>query len=78
MDKGGRRSVWLGVWLAYFLFVTAPSAHAYIDPGNGSFVFQMFVGGLLAAGVAFWSYLRRLWSLLFGRGPRDQTPVQAD
>jgi hypothetical protein len=64
--------------LAYFLLVTAPSAHAYIDPGTGSFVFQVLVGGLLAAGVAFRSYLRRLWSFLFRRGSRDQTPDRAD
>jgi hypothetical protein len=28
-----------------------PSAHAYLDPGTGSFIFQLLIAGL--AGVAF-------------------------
>lgn len=71
MEKRGRRSVWLALWLAYFLLVTVPNAHAYIDPGFGSFVFQVLVGGFLAVGLAFRSSWRRVWSFLFRRGPRE-------
>ena len=40
-------------------------AHAYLDPGSGSFIFQMVVAGLLSAGVAlklYWTKVKRLFS----------------
>jgi hypothetical protein len=42
-------------------------AHAYLDPGTGSLVFQSLVAVVAAAGAAislFWGRLRRL----FGKG----------
>lgn len=51
---------------------------SYIDPGSGSFIFQMLVGGLLAAGVVFRSFWQRLWSRLPWRNrrkhPSERTP----
>ena len=37
---------------------------AYLDPGTGSMVVQLVVGGVAAAGVAAKLYWRRLLSLL--------------
>jgi hypothetical protein len=47
------------------------AALAYIDPGSGSFIFQAFIGGVLAVLVI----LRTSWSRivgLFKRAPREQ------
>jgi len=30
-------------------FVLAPPAHAYLDPGSGSFIVQMIVAGLMGS-----------------------------
>jgi hypothetical protein len=40
------------VWTALLLFVCAKHAHAYIDPGSGSYILQLIVAGLLGVGVA--------------------------
>ncbi len=32
----------------------------YIDPGSGSIIFQAVLGGVMAAGLAFRTYGRRL------------------
>ncbi len=56
------------------LIVSAGPAHAYVDPGAGSFLLQI----LAAIGVGGLFYLRRLRSALkkffSGKGNRDETP----
>jgi len=54
--------------LVYFTMVAAPAAHAYIDPGTGSYVFQVVVGALLGAAVAIKVFWRRIWGF-FTRRP---------
>ncbi len=39
-------------------------AHAYIDPGSGSFVLQGIIAAILGAGVT----LKLFWRRLFGKG----------
>jgi hypothetical protein len=49
------RWIW-GLTVALVLVFQAP-AHAYIDPGSGSYIFQVLVGALVGAAVAvkvFW------------------------
>jgi hypothetical protein len=41
-----------------------PGVFAYLDPGTGSMLVQLIVGGVAAAGVAAKLYWRRLLSLL--------------
>jgi hypothetical protein len=43
---------------------------AYIDPGSGSYFFQLVVGGLLGAAVAVKLLWRRIWAFLTGRRSR--------
>jgi len=50
----------------------------YIDPGSGSFIFQVLVGSLLAAGVVFRSFWGRLWSFLSRRNPRNGPSGRTD
>jgi hypothetical protein len=52
------------------LAVTAPAAHAYIDPGTGSFLLQAVFGVLAAATAAvvgFWSRIKQRGKQLVGR-----------
>jgi hypothetical protein len=64
-------SVIIGVcfWLAF-----APHpAHAYIDPGTGSYLLQLLIGGLFAAAFtlkAFWGRIRTYLARVF-RKPQD-------
>lgn len=65
MSRTTRKLRWIALFGAYFLFVLTPAAHAYLDPGSGSVIFQAVIGGLLAVGVvtkAFWHRLGRLFS----------------
>lgn len=36
------------------------AAHAYLDPGSGSFLIQILVAGVLGAGVALKVYWRKV------------------
>jgi hypothetical protein len=45
---------------------------AYIDPGSGSYFFQLLIGGLLGAAVAVKLFWRRVWAFLTGRRSRDR------
>lgn len=60
--------------LACFVFVTVLNpgqpAHAYLDPGTGSLLLQMMLGGvagLLLVGKLYWQRFKEL----FRRDPKD-------
>ncbi len=61
----------------YVLLVAAP-AHAYVDPGTGSYVFQLIIGALLGAGVAIKMYWKRNWLSLTRRGSRERAAAEGD
>jgi hypothetical protein len=42
---------------------------AYVDPGTGSFVFQVLIGALLAAGVAIKVWWRKIVAFVTRRSP---------
>ena len=45
---------------AFILFLNASAAHAYLDPGSGSMLLQVILGGvagLLVAGKLFWAQI---------------------
>lgn len=53
--------------------VFAPSAHAYIDPGAGSYIIQIIAASALAVAAAvgvFWSKLKTLFGRLFSKKVR--------
>ena len=57
-----------------FHSLVIPVANAYIDPGTGSYMVQLGLGGLLGLGLTLKLYWRRLMSL-FSRhreGPKWQ------
>lgn len=47
---------------------------AYIDPGSGSFIFQMVIGGLLAIAVTVRAFWGRIVSV-FRREPRKPSQL---
>lgn len=57
-------------------FAWAPAAHAYIDPGSGSFIFQLIiaflVGGLFAV-KAFWGKIKEGAKKLFKKDADQKT-----
>jgi hypothetical protein len=65
------RIVWVAVFFVYF-FITMPAAHAYVDPGTGSYVFQVLLGVLLGAVVAVKLWWRKMWAFVSRkRSPKE-------
>ena len=57
--------------LALLLLVLPSTAHAYLDPGTGSYVVQLLVGGVLGGLFAlgmFWRRVVGFFKRLFKRG----------
>jgi hypothetical protein len=52
------------------LLLVAP-AHAYLDPGTGSYVFQMVAAALVSVGFVLRAYWHRLRGLVGRRGRRS-------
>jgi len=61
--------------LTLLLLALPSTAHAYLDPGTGSYVVQLLIGGLLgglfALGV-FWRRVLAFFKRLFRRGSSDE------
>jgi hypothetical protein len=79
MNRFRSHSVWFVLFSVYFLFLTAPSAHAYLDPGTGSYIFQVVIGAFLGVAVAVKLFWRRLWGFVSrrpGPGRNAETPVE--
>ena len=64
------------VWAALLLVVCAEQAHAYIDPGSGSYILQLLLAGLLGAGVAVRIYWKRIKAAIL-RTPSEK-PGEVD
>jgi len=71
-DTRRSRLMWGSLFVAAFLLVLAPAAQAYIDPGSGSFFFQILIGGLVGAAVTIKAFWGRIVAF-FRRGPKDET-----
>lgn len=56
--------------LGVFVFLSYP-AQAYLDPGSGSFLFQLIVGGILSGLFAIKLYFRKIKSF-FSRNKKSQ------
>ena len=67
MSYSRLRRVALG-WL-FLAGCLATPAHAYLDPGTGSYVFQMVAAALVSVGFVVRAYWHRLRGLLTRRDP---------
>ncbi len=63
------------VLVGLLFFILTDHAHAYIDPGTGSYVLQLIIAGLLGAAFAvkiYWKRIKALLSNLFsGEAKQD-------
>ena len=55
----------LGFTACLFIFLSNP-AHAYLDPGSGSFIFQLAIGAILGGLVTIKFYFRKIKSFITG------------
>ena len=58
-----------------FYQFSVPNAFAYIDPGTGSVIIQMIIGGLVGTGIAvkvFWYRIKSALSPSFNRNNSDE------
>ncbi|MQA98997.1 MAG: hypothetical protein GEU78_01675 [Actinobacteria bacterium] len=56
-----------------------PSAHAYLDPGSGSYIFQAVIAGALGIGVAvkvFWGRIAAFFSGIFSKNESPSTSTE--
>ena len=58
-------------------YVTA-QVFAYLDPGSGSLIVQLLVGGVAALGVSVKMFWGRILSFLRIRRDEEESPVQRD
>ena len=59
-----RRGLSLVALIACGLVLWSPRAYAYLDPGTGSMLLQLLLGGVAGAAVlarAYWSQLKNLF-----------------
>lgn len=57
----------------YYLFVSVRVVHAYLDPGSGSFLFQILIGtllGLVMSVKVYWGRIRNFFVKFFSRKKR--------
>ena len=60
------------ILIVFFLSLTVPSAaHAYLDPGSGSMLLQLVLGGLAGLAVIAKLYWHRLLAL-FGMNAQQE------
>lgn len=56
-----------------------PKICAYLDPGTGSFIFQMLIAGALGGLLAlklFWHSIKTFFAKLFSKGEKQQEDEQ--
>jgi hypothetical protein len=67
-------------FLVMILYLASPSpAYAYLDPGSGSYIFQLLIASLV--GLAFllkvyWGRIRAFFTALFSRGEKVEEKVE--
>lgn len=70
--------VFLAAFAAVAVLLGVPSAaHAYVDPGVGSYILQVVIGTIAAAGFGvkiFWRRIREAVRTRFARGSGDRDP----
>jgi len=68
------RTIMFPVILVCLLLLTPGAAHAYIDPGTGSFVIQGIIAAVVGAGFAVKMFWKRIKAFLTGK----PTPADPD
>ncbi|MFA6511988.1 MAG: hypothetical protein WCV86_02620 [Patescibacteria group bacterium] len=58
--------------IIFILLADLQPAHAYLDPGSGSFILQMILGVVLGSLVALKVFFRRIKAFFFARFSRSK------
>jgi len=64
------------VFIAISLLLIFTDAEAYLDPGTGSMLLQVILGGIAAVGVAiklYWHKLRAAFGMAKKADPEDES-----
>ena len=72
---------WFGSFILVVLFLSliAPSAaYAYLDPGSGSMLLQLVLGGLAGLAVIAKLYWHRLLGLFGRHSPQEESESDMD
>ncbi len=65
-------------WALLFLAATPGDAAAYLDPGSGSFVFQIVISALLGTAVVVKTSWRRIMDFIFPSRRHDDSSHDTD
>jgi cytochrome b561 len=69
-------ATWFVLVVLCFWLLIVPAANAYVDPGTGSYVFQVLIGVFLGAAVAVKVFWRRIWGFVTRKpAPSASTPA---
>jgi len=63
------------------LTVSTKPAHAYLDPGSGSYIIQLIIAGGVGALFTvktFWSQIKNFFTSLFHRKKREKEKTNPD
>jgi hypothetical protein len=69
--KHSRRLANSVVLVVLLLFASTQNAHAYVDPGTGSYIIQLIIAGLVGVAFAvriYWGKIKALFSRPSGNG----------
>jgi hypothetical protein len=71
MSSSRTRAAWFVAAFLGFWLLAVPAAHAYVDPGTGSYIFQVLIGVFLGAAVAVKLFWRRIWGFVTRKPTRS-------
>ena len=74
-----RKSILTILLFLYFYLAIPGNAHAYLDPGSGSYFLQLLLAGLLGATFmikTFWIRLKGFFVNLFHKSQEDARNIQ--
>ena len=66
---------------ALLLTIFAPPAHAYLDPGTGSYIFQLLLAGIVGLAFVvklFWGRIKGFFAKLFSKNQAQAEETQDD
>lgn len=65
------------ITIGVLLLLIYTNAHAYLDPGTGSMMLQVILGGIAAVGVAIKLYWHKL-RVAIGLGKKEEAEEEPD
>jgi len=76
MSKGFMRFLFVIIGLNFIFLLNPSNAHAYIDPGTGSYILQLIIAGLVGALYAvklYWARIKLFFTSLLSSRKKKET-----